>query len=34
MDGTGAKNRKSKMKFHGELQLASRVCGVGTAEKG
>jgi len=34
MGGAGVKNRKSKMKFHAELKLASRVCGVGAAQKG
>jgi len=33
MDGSGAKNHKSKMEFHRELKLASRVCRVGAAEK-
>jgi hypothetical protein len=32
--GVATKYAKLKMKFHGDLQLASRVCGVGAAEKG
>jgi hypothetical protein len=33
MEAAGAKNHKSKMEFHRELKLASRVCRVGAAEK-